>query len=95
MPAYVEQGFYAPTAEKQVFASHDCVSYTLTSAADGTLLTGTGDVLVITSDANGYFYVSQSATDKAAVGKIHRIASGIRREIGIPANVTHISWIEG
>ena len=83
MATYVEQVGFAPTKEKQLASIDGAVTYTLTSAADGVPLTGTGEALVIFSDESGWLHVSaDSATDKAAATKTHRILSGGSRDLG-------------
>lgn len=83
MATYLEQVHLAPNVEKTLASCNNAVAYELTSAADGTQLTGTGEVIVVSSDASGWLHVSASAaTDKAAATKTHWIEAGIRREIG-------------
>jgi hypothetical protein len=83
MATFVEQGHYAPTFEKQVFSAIGAVVYTLTSGANGTALTGSGDVMVVTSSEAGWIHVSTTVnTDKAATVKTHRVLANIPRQIG-------------
>lgn len=83
MATYVEQGFASPDAGMTALSHSGVVVYSLTSAADGTELTGTGDVLIINSDAAGWFHVSiTDGTDKAASTKTHRVLANLPREIG-------------
>jgi hypothetical protein len=96
MAIYVEQGTYAPTNRPRVFSCDSVQGYTLTSGANGTLLTGTGDVLEINSDVAGWFYVSSTAnTDIAAANKNHRINAGIPRNIGAVRKGQWISFLAG
>lgn len=84
MATYVEQGAAAPTGvHPAVLSYHGVVVYTLTSGANGTQLTGTGEYIIINSDTSGWLHVSDSAnTDKAASTKTHRITADVQRDIG-------------
>lgn len=80
MATYVEQG---RTTNDDALSFSGVVVYSLTSAADGTVLTGTGDALVVSSDAAGWLHVSTTAnTDKAASTKTHRVIANNQRQIG-------------
>lgn len=95
MTAYVEQVTYAPTNEKQVAGYHGAAVYDLTSGANGTELTGTGSVCVISSDATGWFHVSDTVnTDKAASTKTHRVVANVPRVIGGVRKGMFISFLD-
>lgn len=65
MATYVEQVHFAPNVEKTLASCNNAVAYELTSGADGTELTGSGEVIVVSSDASGWLHVSATAaTDK-------------------------------
>lgn len=94
MATYVEQGLIAPTVAGTVFQFSPTVVYSLTSAANGTELTGSGDTLVINSDAAGWLHVSTTeATDKAASAKTHRILADVPRDIGGVAKGMFVSFL--
>lgn len=94
MATYVEQGSLTPSVEKQVLGHAGAVVYSLTSGANGTELTGTGDVMAITADGAGWLHVSTTvATDKAAAAKTHRILANVRREIGGVAKGMFVSFL--
>ena|SRR5690242_17954190 len=80
MATYAVQGQIQPLPYGIAMAAPGAVAYTLTSADDGTELTGTGDGLVISSDASGWFHVASSAdgaTDKAGANKTHRVTANV------------------
>lgn len=80
MATFVEQG---RTVDEGGMLFADAVVYTLTSGQNGTALTGTGDTIMVSSDAAGWVHVSTGAnTDKAASGKTHRILANSQRMIG-------------
>jgi hypothetical protein len=74
MATFIIQGIWAPTSRPMCMHAVDAVAYELTSAANGTALTGSGDVLVVQSSTSGWLHVSTTVdTDKAASLKTHRI----------------------
>lgn len=92
MATYVEQGMTAPGGD---FAHYGAVVYSLTSAANGTALTGTGDALLVSSDASGWFHVSTTVnTDKAGASKTHRIIASQPRKIGGVMKGMFISFLQ-
>jgi len=83
MATSVVQGQIQPLPYGIVMGATGAVAYDLTSAADGTELTGTGDALVISSDAAGWLHVSETvATDKAADKKTHRVLANVQLTLG-------------
>ena len=95
MATYIEQGTYAPTADKQVMSCAGAIAYTLTSGADGTALTGTGDIVFVSSDESGWLHISSTAgTDKAAAGKTFRILAGLPRPIGGVGKGMFVSFLQ-
>lgn len=94
MTAHVEQVHLAPSLEKEVASCQGVVTYTLTSAANGTELTGTGDVCVVTPAASGYFRVSDATGTKAAAATHHRCIANVPRLIGGVKKGDFISYLD-
>jgi hypothetical protein len=83
MATYVVQGHSAPTSRAFVMAATGAVVYSLTSAADGTELTGSGDMLSVIAEGAGWLHISTTvATDKAAAQKTHRVLANARLDLG-------------
>lgn len=95
MATYVEQVHTAPTGEGEFISFAGAVVYSLTSGANGTVLTGSGDTLHVTAETAGWLHVSATAaTDKAASTKTHRFASGSTRVIAGVAGGNWVSFLE-
>lgn len=94
MAVYAEQGNSAPIDDPVGLSARDVVVYTLTTGANGTALTGSGQVLVVSSDADGFFHVSTTVnTDKAAAGKTHRVFADAPRIIAGVSKGDFISFL--
>lgn len=94
MATYVMQGQSVPTDNPVVLGATGIVVYSLTSAANGTALTGTGDRIGVMSDSAGWLHVSTTAaTDKAAVSKSHRVLATTRLELGGVAKGMFVSFL--
>lgn len=94
MATYAVQGRWAPSASPMLMHHAGTVRYTLTSAADGTALTGTGDLICIYSDVSGWFHVSTTdGTDKAASTKSHRILADVVNPLGGVEKGMYISFL--
>jgi hypothetical protein len=80
-----------------VMGATGAVAYTLTSGADGTELTGTGDAIIVTSDTAGWFHVAthgDGASDKADDEKTHRVsADGAPTTVGAVLKGMYISFL--
>lgn len=94
MATYVTQGRWAPDGRIMCHHHQGAVSYELTSAADGTLMTGTGDLLVVNSDTSGWLHVSTTdGTDKAASLKTHRVTANILLPVAGVLKGTFVSFL--
>lgn len=95
MATYVEQLHLTRSGEGDIPSFAGAVVYSLTSAANGTALTGTGDALYVTAESAGWLHISTSAaTDKAAATKTHRFAANATRLIGGVVKGMWISFLE-
>ncbi|MGN6768491.1 MAG: hypothetical protein ACTHJQ_01390 [Rhizobiaceae bacterium] len=94
MATSVVQGHIQPIPYGVVMGATGAVAYDLTSAADGAELTGTGDALIVSSDAAGWLHVSDSAaSDKAADKKTHRILANVQLTLGAVRKGWFISFL--
>lgn len=94
MTTNVVQGHIQPMPYGVVMGATGAVAYDLTSAADGTELTGTGDALIISSDAAGWLHVSTAgASDKAADKKTHRVLANTPLTLGAARKGWFISFL--
>lgn len=96
MTTNVVQGHIQPLPYGIVMGATGAVAYDLTSAADGTELTGTGDALVISSSAAGWLHVashSDGASVKAADKKTHRVLANVPLTLGAVLKGMYISFL--
>jgi hypothetical protein len=94
MATSVVQGQIQPMPYGVVMGATGAVAYDLTSAADGIELTGTGDALIVSSDAAGWLHVSTTgASDKAADKKTHRVLANVPLTLGAALKGMYISFL--